>query len=92
MKEQIRDEGLDCAYLLGKHDGYKQGKLDGLAESLSTKGVQFYVDEIKKVGAREFAEWLCRRNYFDGWYKFDGIEEVKLTTDEILEEWQKGTL
>lgn len=41
-------------------------------------------------GAKEFAEWLNRRKYFDGWYKFDGNEEVKLTTDEILAEWIKS--
>ena len=47
-------------------------------------------DKGKLDGAREFAEWLNARRCFGGWYKFDGDEEVKLTTDEILVEWQKG--
>ena len=29
MNKQIKDEGLTCAYLLGKSDGYKQGNVDG---------------------------------------------------------------
>ena len=69
---------------------YKQGKVDGFQEALTDAGIVIYTDKLKAEGARKFAEWLCARHYFDGWYKFDGNEEVKLTTDEILAEWQKG--
>lgn len=36
MSEQIKDEGLTCAYLLGKSDGYKQGKSEAFDEVIKT--------------------------------------------------------
>lgn len=32
MNKQIEDEGLTCAYLLGKSDGYQQGRADAIKE------------------------------------------------------------
>lgn len=32
MSKQIEEEGLTCAYLLGKSDGYKQGRADAINE------------------------------------------------------------
>lgn len=32
MNKQIEDEGLTCAYLLGKSDGYQQGRADAIDE------------------------------------------------------------
>lgn len=80
-------------------EAYKQGRADEQLQSIEDakeQAKEYRValekakEEVYKQGAKEFAEWLYRRKCFDGWYKFDGNEEVKLTTDEILAEWQKG--
>ena len=30
--DEIKDEGLTCAYILGKHDGYEQGRADAITQ------------------------------------------------------------
>ena len=86
-------------YNTGFSDGFKEGKADEQLQSIEdakTQATEYLnaLDKAKKEayqqGAKEFAEWLYRRKCFDGWYKFDENGEVKLTTDEILAEWQEG--
>lgn len=73
-------------YMAGiNHDGHSWNTFGDIEDCLAV-----VIEEMYLQGAKEFAEWLYRRKCFDGWYKFDENEEVKLTTDEILAEWQKG--
>lgn len=73
MIEQIKDEGLTCAYLLGKSDGYKQGKVDAIKElkdaSIIFDGEEIYGSKTKVI--------LITEGKYNEIFKRKGVEECK---------------
>lgn len=63
MSKQIEEEGLNCAYLLGKSDGYKQGRADAIDEIL-TQLTEIYFDDDKLdvLYLRTYLEQLKEQN------------------------------
>lgn len=89
----------------GFMNGYQQGKADEQLQSIEDAKMQAteYFNTLDKAkeeayqkGAREFAEWLCRKSRFEEidwsgiWDRDEDNKQEFFSIDEVLAEWQKG--
>lgn len=80
MNNQIKEEGLTNAYLLGKYDGIKQGRTEAIDECIKF---------IKDHSSRAFIDsdgWGCTDNDREDIFKLfwlDDLEKLKEQNETI---------